>query len=264
MDPTPFLAPFFAGVALLAGCSSAPVVTEDKDGFPEAHVVPPNLEMIADATPKPEPRSKYGNPANYEVFGQRYFVLGSAAGYKERGGASWYGTKFNGRRTSSGEPYDMFAMTAAHKTLPLPTYVRVTRLSSGKSVVVKVNDRGPFHQGRIIDLSYAAALRLDLLKDGSAEVEVEAIDPGALAPPAVARASAPFLEVATTDDPVYAIALREQLAGLGLAAVEIRTVERGNDVLHRVIAGPCRDAATLAEAQRRLAAEHPGAKPVTE
>lgn len=254
------LAPFFL---LLAGCSSAPVITDPQDGFPEAHVVPPNLEAIADATPKPEPRSKYGNPADYEVFGQRYFVLNSAAGYKERGRASWYGTKFNGRRTSSGEPYDMFQMTAAHKTLPLPTYVRVTRISSGKSVIVKVNDRGPFHQGRIIDLSYAAATRLDLLKEGSAEVEVEALDPGAPAAPSPAAPTTAFLEVATTDDPIYAIALREQVAGLGIGAVEIRTVEQGADVLHRVVAGPFRDAADLAAARRRLAADHPEAKPVT-
>ena len=227
-------------------------------------MVPPNLETIADATPKPEPRSKYGNPPDYEVFGQRYFVLNSATGYKERGHASWYGTKFNGRRTSSGEPYDMFQMTAAHKTLPLPTYVRVTRTSNGKSVIVKVNDRGPFHQGRIIDLSYAAATRLDLLKAGSAEVEVEAIDPGA-APTSPAPTAAPaFLEVATTDDPIYAVALREQVEQLGIGAVEIRSVEQGNNVRHRVLAGPFRDPAGLAAARRRLAAEHPEARPVTE
>jgi rare lipoprotein A len=259
--------PCFLALALLAGCSTAPVI-QDSDGFPEAHVVPPNLETIADATPKPEPRSKYGNPPDYEVFGQRYFVLNSATGYKERGRASWYGTKFNGRRTSSGEPYDMFQMTAAHKTLPLPTYVRVTRVSSGKSVIVKVNDRGPFHKGRIIDLSYAAATRLDLLKEGSAEVEVEALDPGALPPPASpaltpARAPPAFLEVATTDDPIYAVALREEIERLGIGAVEIRSFEQGTDVLHRVIAGPFSDPAGLAAARQRLAAEHPEAKPVT-
>ena len=250
-------------LAALAGCSSAPLI-QDQDGFPETHVVPPNLEAIADATPRPEPRSKYGNPPDYEVLGQRYFVLNSATGYKERGRASWYGTKFNGKRTSSGEPYDMFQMTAAHKTLPLPTYVRVTRVSNGKSVIVKVNDRGPFHQGRIIDLSYAAATRLDLLKEGSAEVEVEALDPGA--PPAAPAAPIPapaFLEVATTDDPIYAVALREEIERLGIGAVEIRSVEQGADVLHRVIAGPFRDPAGLAAARQRLAAEHPDARLVT-
>jgi len=252
MHLTPFL--------LLAACSSKPVL--DEDGFPEAHVVPPNLETVADAVPATEPRSKYGNPKDYEVLGEHYFVLNSAAGYKERGRASWYGTKFNGKRTSSGEPYDMFQMTAAHKTLPLPTYVRVTRISNGRSVVVKVNDRGPFHQGRIIDLSYAAATRLDLLKEGSAEVVVEALD--AAAPSPAPRAAPAFLEVATTDDPIYAVALREEIAGLGIGAVEIRSIEQGDDVLHRVIAGPFRDAAGLAAARQRLAAEHPEARPVTE
>lgn len=254
-------AEWLAAAALLAACSSAPVI-KDEDGFPAASVVPPDLEQIADATPKPEPRSRYGNPADYEIAGQRYFVLNSAAGYKERGRASWYGTKFNGRRTSSGETYDMFQMTAAHKTLPLPTYVRVTRLSSGKSVIVKVNDRGPFHQGRIIDLSYAAALKLDLLKEGSAEVEVEALDP--VSPPVATGAATPaFLEVAVTDDPIYAIALREELAGLGIGAVEIRTIEQGSDLMHRVIAGPFRDARGLAAARQRLAADHPEARPVS-
>jgi rare lipoprotein A len=247
---------------LLAGCSGA-AIQGDQDGFPDAAIVPPDLTTIPDARPVAEPRSRYGNPKDYEVAGERYFVLGSAAGYRERGRASWYGTKFQGRRTSSGEPYDMFAMTAAHKTLPLPTYVRVRHLGNGRTVVVKVNDRGPFHQGRIIDLSYAAAARLDILDHGSAEVEVEALDPDA--PPVVAAAPAPaFLEVVTTDDPIYAVALREHIADLGLASVEIRSVEHGDNVLHRVIAGPFRDAAGLAAARERLAADHPSVKAVAE
>ena len=263
-------AELLVATALLAGCAAAPKVPPSgpsPDGFPDAAVVPPNLEQIADATPRPEPRSRYGNPKDYEVMGERYFVLTSAAGYKERGRASWYGTKFNGKRTSSGEPYDMFQMTAAHKTLPLPTYVRVTRVSNGRSVVVKVNDRGPFHQGRIIDLSYAAAAKLDLLKEGSAEVVVEALDPGTPAPQQAASTAPPapaFLEIATTDDPIYAIALREELAGRGIGAVEIRSVEQGSDVLHRIVAGPFRDAAGLAAARERLAGEHPEARPVSQ
>jgi rare lipoprotein A len=263
---SPRRAEWLVAAALLAGCATSrpiPPSGPAPDGFPDAAVVPPDLQQIADATPRPEPRSRYGNPAHYEVMGERYFVLTSSTGYKERGRASWYGTKFNGKRTSSGEPYDMFQMTAAHKTLPLPTYVRVTRISNGRSVVVKVNDRGPFHQGRIIDLSYAAAAKLDLLKEGSAEVVVEALDPGAPVPQSAAVAPA-FLEVVTTDDPIYAVALREELAGLGIGAVEIRSFEQGSDVLHRVIAGPFRDAAGLAAARQRLAAEHPGARPVSQ
>lgn len=246
---------------LLSACAG-PAIKAEQDGFPEAAVVPPDLHTIPDAKPVTEPRSRYGNPPAYEVYGQRYFVLGSATGYRERGRASWYGTKFHGKRTSSGEPYDMFAMTAAHKTLPLPTYVRVTHLGNGRSVVVKVNDRGPFHEGRIIDLSYAAAAKLDILKHGHAEVEVETIEPGAPAPAAAAAQT--FLEVATTDDPVYAVSLREEIAGLGVDPVEIRTLERDGTVWHRVLAGPFADAASVAAAQRRLEAGRMPAKRVQE
>ena len=249
-----------AAVLLLAGCFGGGGV-KDQDGFPEAEAVPPDLHTIADATPVAEARSRYGNPASYEVLGEKYFVLGSAAGYKERGRASWYGTKFHGKRTSSGEPYDMFAMTAAHKTLPLPTYVRVTHLGNGKSVVVKVNDRGPFHQGRIIDLSYTAATKLEILGQGSAEVEVEAIDPKTPVPPA---RPAGFLEVADTDDPIYAVALREEVADLGVTPVQIRTVERDEGTWHRVLAGPFRDETALNAARRRLQGGQLAAKTVEE
>ena len=136
---------------------------------------PADLASIPDAVPRAEPPSRYGNPASYVVFGRRYHTLASAEGYIERGHASWYGTKFHGRRTSSGEPYDMYAMTAAHRSLPLPSYVRVTNLDNGRSVVVRVNDRGPFIDGRIIDLSYAAAVRLGMERQGTARVEVRAL-----------------------------------------------------------------------------------------
>lgn len=248
---------------LLAGCGGGNV--KDQDGFPEPDVIPADLASIPDAVPKAEPRSRYGNPPQYDVAGDRYFVLTSAAGYRERGRASWYGTKFHGKRTSSGEPYDMFAMTAAHKTLPLPTYVRVTNLANGRSVVVRVNDRGPFHQGRIIDLSYAAAAKLDMLQHGSTEVEVAAIDPAApAATVAVSSAAAApqFLEIGATDDPIYAVALREQALDLGLAHVEIRSEEHPDEVLHRVLVGPFRDPSELARARTRLGAIHLAAKTV--
>lgn len=134
-----------------------------------------------------EPYSKYGNPPYYEVNGRLYHTLSSSAGYVERGIASWYGTKFHGRRTSSGEPYDLHGVTAAHKTLPLPSYVLVTNLSNGRNLVVRVNDRGPFHEERIIDLSYAAAGKLGVLPTGTALVEVRAIQPGEALPSRVAR-----------------------------------------------------------------------------
>ena len=120
-------------------------------------------------------------PLSYEVFGKRYFVLATAEGYRERGVASWYGPDFHARPTSSGEPYDMYAMTAAHKTLPIPAYARVTNLANGRSVVVRINDRGPFVGNRIIDLSYTAAHKLDMTQAGTAFVEVEVITPGSLA-----------------------------------------------------------------------------------
>lgn len=255
-----------AAAALLAalalgGCASKNKFSPGEDAYPDASVVPPDIHTVADAVPKSEPRARYGNPKSYEVAGERYFVLGSAAGYKERGRASWYGTKFHGRRTSSGEAYDMFQMTAAHKTLPLPTYVRVTNLDNGKSAVVRVNDRGPFHQGRIIDLSYAAAARLDVLEKGSVPVEVEAIDPSA----APVTAGPHFLEVGeATDDAIYAVAVREAVDELGLAAVEIRSEERGAGVWYRVLAGPFADPAAQAAARRALAGRDLPARDVEE
>ena len=131
--------------------------------------------MSGEVTPRPEARSRYGNGPVYEVLGKRYTVMPSSSGYQERGVASWYGKKFHGNLTSNREPYDMYAMTAAHKTLPLPTYVRVRNLRNDKSIIVRVNDRGPFVHNRIIDLSYAAAMKLDMIKDGTSLVEVTAI-----------------------------------------------------------------------------------------
>jgi rare lipoprotein A len=161
---------------LIAGCGTFPAVEtiEPKDG-PPLH--PVDVSAVPDAVPRVEPLSRYGNPPSYEVFNRRYYVRQDSAGYVERGIASWYGTKFHGRRTSSGEPYDMYAMTAAHKTLPLPTYAEVTNLDNGRSVIVKINDRGPFVGDRLIDLSYAAASRLGIKEAGTGRVEVRAIDP---------------------------------------------------------------------------------------
>jgi rare lipoprotein A len=139
--------------------------------------VPVNLALIADAVPVLLPRSKTGNNP-YQALGKNYVPLKTARNYRARGTASWYGKKFHGRRTSSGEPYDMFAMSAAHTVLPLPTFVRVTNLDNGKSVIVKVNDRGPFLHNRLIDLSYAAAWKLDIAATGTGRVEVVALDPG--------------------------------------------------------------------------------------
>lgn len=143
----------------------------EKDAAPKG----PVPTVFQDVKPKDEPFSRYGNPSTYNVSGRRYDVMTTASGYRRRGVASWYGTKFHSRRTSSGEDYDMYALTAAHKTLPLPTYVRVKNLSNGRVAIVKVNDRGPFHSDRIIDLSYAAAAKLGVFPKGTAPVEIEAL-----------------------------------------------------------------------------------------
>ena len=146
--------------------------------------VPPGLEQVPDAVPRIEPLHRFANRP-YEVFGRQYVPVASARGFRERGVASWYGRRYHGQKTSSGEVYDMYAMTAAHPTLPIPSYVRVTNLSNGRSVVVRVNDRGPFHADRVIDLSYTAALKLGYVQQGSTPVEVEGMQPGAAAPAAV-------------------------------------------------------------------------------
>lgn len=158
------------GILLLLNACS----TVRKDGPPPYNV---DVSKIPDAVPRVEAPSKYGNLASYHVFGKKYRVLASSKNYEEQGIASWYGTKFHALRTSSGERYNMLAMTAAHKTLPLPTYVQVTNLKNGKKIIVKVNDRGPFEGNRLIDLSYVAAKKLGMLGHGTTYVDVKAIDP---------------------------------------------------------------------------------------
>ena len=157
----------------IAGCT---IVYDEKDGAP---LNPIDLSQVKEPIPKYEPKSKYGNPESYKVLGKRYYTMDGSSGFKQSGLASWYGTKFHGKKTSSGEPYDMYAMTGAHKTLPLPTYAKVTNKANGKSVIIKINDRGPFHTDRILDLSYAAAHKIGLVGTGTASIELAAIDPNA-------------------------------------------------------------------------------------
>ena len=156
----------------ISACSTAP----KKDAAPKRS--PAELANIPDAVPRVEPKSELGNMKTYEVFGKRYFVLDSSDGFTQKGIASWYGPDFHGKKTSSGEIYDMYAMTAAHKTLPLPTYLEVKNLENGRKIIVRVNDRGPFHDNRIVDLSYTAAIKLDVIGKGTALVEIRAINPG--------------------------------------------------------------------------------------
>jgi rare lipoprotein A len=160
----------------LAACSSAPKKGGYyKDDGPGANP-PANLDSIPDARPRSEPLHKYANRP-YEVFGKKYVPLASVQPYHQRGVASWYGKRFHGQKTASGEIYDMYTMSAAHPILPIPSYARVTSVRTGKQVIVRINDRGPFHANRAIDLSYAAAYRLGLVGTGSGEVEIEAIVP---------------------------------------------------------------------------------------
>lgn len=156
---------------MLAGCGSL-----SRSDYGPSHSM--DMSHVPDLAPKHEPRSRGGNPKHYVVFGKRYHVMESSRGYTERGIASWYGRKFHGRKTSNGETYNMYAMSAAHKTLPIPTYLQVTNLRNGRSTVVRVNDRGPFHENRIIDLSYAAASKLGIVETGTGLVEITAISPG--------------------------------------------------------------------------------------
>ena len=163
-----------AAAALACGCASrGGYLKGDGPGGPP----PVNLDKIADATPRAEPLNVGANTP-YTALGRKYVPYTSLKAYRERGVATWYGRKFQGKRTASGERYDMYAMTGAHTILPIPSYARVTNLANGRSVVVRINDRGPFHSDRIIDLSYAAAYKLGYVGAGSARVEVEAILPG--------------------------------------------------------------------------------------
>lgn len=242
--------PVLALGMLLAGCASTPDYNVRKSGdrelplgeaaydeAPDAAEIPPDVASIPDAEPKDEPLARSGNAPEYEVFGEKYSVLPSARDFRQKGRASWYGKRFHGRKTASGERYDMFGMSAAHKTLPLPTYVRVTNLKNGRSVIVRVNDRGPFHPDRVIDLSYAAAAKLGFIEQGHAPVELEAVVPGKKEPrPAPERG---WLQVAAYTDPINAVAVREQLGEvLGAKLVDIKAGGTESEPLHRVVVGP--------------------------
>ncbi|MDP3857883.1 MAG: septal ring lytic transglycosylase RlpA family protein [Stagnimonas sp.] len=247
-------------------CANCP--TPDPDYAPTVDEVPADVASTPDAVPREEPRSKYGNPPSYEALGERYEVMTEVPRlFRETGKASWYGKKFHGRRTANGEKYNMFAMTAAHKTLPLPTYARVTNVGNGRSVVVKINDRGPFHPGRIVDLSYAAAAKIDLLHHGSTDVVLEVLSPdqGSEAIDS-ARERPRYLEVGRFDDPIEAIALQERLAKLGLGKAELKqrpnAAGDGDEQVLRL--GPFKDFARLEQARARLQTQKIMANPVAE
>ena len=250
--------------ACFCGCSSSHLSESDRYQSERYHqkddsapVAPESLEHVNNAVPRYEPKSRGGNQ-DYTVRGKRYKVLKNEEGFSETGFASWYGKKFHGHKTSNGEIYDMYAMSAAHKHLPLPSYVKVTRLDNGKQVIVRVNDRGPFHTGRIIDLSYAAAYKLGMLGTGTAQVGIEAIttpppwnnkDPllelvskkekelegRSLNAKAPSKSSGRlFVQIATTQDKRRATRLATQLASL--YNIKGRTVVQNN--IHKIQLGP--------------------------
>ena len=245
MPPNPLRLLVAVVILGLAACGGNRV----KDGPGSVQVPQPG-----DAIPKSEPRSKYGNGPVYEVFGKRYQVMHSSTGYKEQGVASWYGKKFHGRLTSNREVYDMYAMTAAHKTLPLPSYVRVRNLRNDRMIVVRVNDRGPFVDNRIIDLSYTAAQKLDMVRDGTALVEVTAIDVDAAGgdrPVSIRRPAAPtpaqqpaaighniFVQVGAFGDRVNASRRLQLLGDAGIEQVFIHEDNGAADTLYKVRIGP--------------------------
>lgn len=251
-----------------------------KDDGPH-EVPPPDLDKLPDAVPRIEPLHRFANRP-YTVLGRSYTPRTSWEPFVQTGRASWYGRRFHGNRTSSGEIYDMHAMTAAHPTLPIPSYVRVTHLGNGRSVVVRVNDRGPFHAERIIDLSYAAAFRLDYLRDGSAEVRVELMTPddiaaGRVGTTAPAAAAAPatvpppvlntpsvvmtapssgrgvFVQLGAFSSENNALALRDRLAReLGPVADKLQLVPGSGDLL-RLQLGPLNDRQEAQQLARQIA-----------
>ena len=236
---------FILFTLILVGCMSK----FRKDG-PPAHDV--DVSKIADAVPHSLPKSHYGNPESYVVYGQRYHVLPSAEGYKNRGIASWYGTKFHGQLTASREPYDMLAMTGASRTLPIPSFVKVTNLENGRSAIVKINDRGPFAPNRIIDLSYVAAKKLGFAGRGTALVEVAAITPDmdhfaanpapslAANTPVAEKKNAPqlYLQLGAFSQLASAEALKNKLTSIVQKPVVIETQAEANRAPYKVRIGP--------------------------
>jgi len=239
-----------------------------QDGGPPIPAIPADVSDLVEPVPAVEPLARYGNRSPYTVLGKTYRLRESADGYVERGIASWYGTKFHGRPTSSFEPYDMYKFTAAHKTLPLPSFVRVTNLENGRSLIVRVNDRGPFHDGRIIDLSYAAALRLGVHADGTAQVEVRTVSaagseqpPGRYAASSVGRPTAPaaargsashWLQIGSYRQRNNAASVEERLREAGLNNYRSLHIEVGGRSMWRVQIGPLANVTDIDRAQETV------------
>ena len=245
-------------LVLLSGCSTltprpAPAPVPPPSSPPASAPVSSDTRRSEPAI-RAWPRSRYGNPASYEVFGRRYVLLPTAAGHVERGTASWYGPGFHGERTSSGDAYDMYAFTAAHRTLPMPVVAQVTNLRNGRTVRVLINDRGPFVGERILDLSYAAAVRLDMLREGTAPIELRVISgetpallPGAATPPTASAAiTSTWLQTGSFASVDNANAQRAALMAAGISNIEVGETVAGQRRWYRVRVGPI-DSAVEAE-----------------
>jgi rare lipoprotein A len=254
---------------LVAACGGRGMVapTEpQRDGAPSRAV---DLSRIQPVVPRDEEIRRAGNFSPYTVFGKTYEVLPTSRGYREQGYASWYGTKFHGRLTSNGEVYDMYQFTAAHKSLPIPAYVLVHNLENGRELIVRVNDRGPFHDNRIIDLSWAAAAKLGFADQGVARVEVVALDPSTyqvtlaelsreraglpaqIPPPELVAAPDSWLQVAALSTAEAARNLADSVAGLTDLQVVVLPPP-GGDILYRVQVGPLREPGSLGVLQTLL------------
>ncbi len=260
-------------VSQLSGCLSVEPhgepISPGKDSAPSYR---PPASTIVDATPKVEEIKRAGNRSPYRVAGKQYWLLPTAVGYDEVGGASWYGDKFHGRKTSNGEVYNQYAMTAAHKTLPIPSYVRVTNLANNKQAIVRVNDRGPFHSKRIIDLSFAAAIKLGYVDHGVTQVRVEYIDPViwqrqqvakqavkpplkpvVSSPPVIAAEPQPYLQIVATSDKAKAHKLASEIRATVLELVTVTSVVAGSgSTLYRVRIGPLSDEQSVDSVQTQL------------
>lgn len=219
---------------------------------------PPDISKLPEPVPRVEPRSLYGNKSPYTVLGKTYRVLPTARGYDERGIASFYGNKFHGYKTSSLENYDMYAFSAASKTLPLPSYARVTNLQNGKSVIVRVNDRGPFVAGRLIDLSYAAAVKIGIWPKGTGLVDVRGIDPrqpsAELPPPPVVTSRQPgiYLQVGAFSDVDNAERVASRLREANFAPVQVIEAEVNGHQVRRVRVGPLNDVESADRVSARI------------
>jgi len=248
-------------IAILTACTSttpqiAPVRTaQPVDGVPSGGTA--KISLIPEPVPRHESRGKYGNHSPYQVRGKTYEVMKTGRGYTQEGIASWYGSKFDGKRTSSWELYSPYAMTAAHKSLPLPTYVRVTNLNNNKTVIVRVNDRGPFHEARIIDLSYAAAVKLGFVEKGTAKVRIETITPPIQAFDKVNlsgniteqnRERKIYLQAGAFIKQDTALRLKQKLATVTQSPVSITYID--HPVPHRVRVGPFEDETSARKVQQ--------------